>query len=849
MLKATVKDLWARKIRLFTTGLAVLLGVAFMSGTLVLTDTIGRTFDDLFADTNGGTDALVRAEATLDGSFGGPGAGEQRPRVDAALVETVAAVEGVEVARGTILGYAQVVGKDGKAIGSQRGPPTFGGEWADDALNPYKLAEGRAPEADDEAVIDRGVADDGDLAVGDRTTILTPEVVEVTIVGIATFGTVGSAGGATFVGMTESAAQEHFAEPGKFDGVGVIAAADVDQETIRTRIAAAVPDGIEVLTGEELTAENQDQAAQAIGFFEQILLVFAYLALFVGSFIIYNTFGIIVAQRTKELALFRALGASRRQVLRAVLLEASVVGFLASTVGLLIGIGLASGLKEILKNTVEIPAGGVVISTSTIVSSILTGVVVAVSSAWWPARRASKVPPLAAMREVAIDRSGTSVRRKVIGVVILVLGLASLFAGLFGSGNALPKVGFGVLGIFIGVSVLGPVLATPVARVLGAPLSRFRGMPGHLARENALRNPTRTSSTAAALMIGVALVGFITVFASSATASINQVIGDRFGADLIIDSGSFGGGGGLPTSLVDELRMLPEVDDVSSVRATLATVDGDDAFIFGIDPTTIASAFDVGPTAGSFEALDDQSIALQQDWAADHDFGIGDTVEVQLTQGPVETLTVNMLYEDNVFATGYFLPLSVFTRGVPDQADMQIYMTIAEGTTSEAALAAVEEASKPYPTAKVQDVAGFQESQAAQFNILLGLVYVLLLLAIIIALLGIQNTLALTVFERTHELGLLRAVGMTRRQTRSMIRWESVLIALLGTILGLVLGVFFGWVLSIALREEGFEVFSIPYGSLVTISVMAAIAGVIAAIWPARRAARLNVLAAISAGE
>ena len=846
MIKVTLKDLWAKKIRLVTTGLAVLLGIAFMSGTLVLTDTIGRTFEDLFANVYAGTDAQVRAEATIDGGFG-PGGGELRPRVDAALVQTVASVEGVAVARGTIFTNGiRVVGKDGKALGSNQGPPTFGGEWADDALNPYKLVDGRAPTANDEAVIDRGVADEGDLGIGDRTTILVPEVVGVTIVGIATFGSVDSAGGSTYVGMTESASQLYFAEPGKFDGIGVIAEEGVDEETLKARIDAALPDGIEVLSGAELTAENQDEVKDSIGFFQRILLVFAYVALFVGSFIIYNTFGIIVAQRTKELALFRALGASRRQVLRSVLVEATVVGFLASVLGLLVGIALASGLKEVLKNTVEIPAGGIVVSTGTVVSSIITGVVTAVASAWWPARRAGRVPPLAAMRDVAIDRSATSTRRKVIGAIVLAVGLLALLAGLFGSGNALPKVGFGVLGIFVGVSVLGPVFATPIARILGAPLPRFRGMPGVLARENALRNPTRTSSTAAALMIGVALVGFITVFASSAKASINQVIGERFAADLIIDSGSFGGGGGLPTNLVDELRALPEVDQVSSVRATAAKVDGGNAFIFGIDTVTMPGVFDVGVTAGSYEALDDHSIALQEDWAKDHGFGIGDTVEVQLIEGPVEQLTVNMLYQDNVFATGYFLPRSVFERGVPDQADIQVYLTFADGVTPEAGRVAVEGATKAYPTAKVNDVAEFQEQQAGQFNILLGLVYVLLMLAIIIALLGIANTLALSVFERTHELGLLRAVGMTRRQTRSTIRWESIIIALLGTILGLVLGIFFGWVLSIALRDEGFEVFSMPFGQLFFISILAAIAGVIAAIWPARRAARLNVLAAIA---
>jgi putative ABC transport system permease protein len=407
-------------------------------------------------------------------------------------------------------------------------------------------------------------------------------------------------------------------------------------------------------------------------------------------------------------------------------------------------------------------------------------------------------------------------------------------------------VGIGALAIFIGVSVLGPVIATPVVRVLGAPLPRLKGMTGVLARENALRNPKRTSSTAAALMIGVALVGFITVFASSAKASINSIVDDRFKADLIVDSGSFGGGSGLPVTFVDDVRKLPEVEQVSGVRAAQAKVDGKDNFIFGFDPATIAAVYDVGVLRGSFGDLQDGTIALQEDWAKSHHKSIGDTVDVQLVEGGVQHLTVRMLYEDNVLATNYFIPLAVYDKGVPDATDAQVYLTTKDGVSPTAARAAVEKAAKPYPTAKVQDLADFKASQSAQFNVLLGLIYVLLLLAIIIALLGIANTLALSVFERTRELGLLRAVGMTRRQVRSSIRWESVVIALLGTVLGLVIGLFFGWAMSYALKDQGFTVFSVPITQLFVIALLAAVAGVIAAIWPARRASRLNVLAAIA---
>ena len=843
MLRVTLKDLWAKKIRLFTTGIAVVLGVAFMSGTLVLTDTVGRTFDDLFANVNKGTDEIVRAKATVEGAFD-----EQRPRVDDSMVATIAAVEGVHTARGSVFKNGiQIVGSNGKALGNPNmGAPTFGGSWSDDALNPYKLREGRAPVREDEVVIDRKAAKDGKLHVGDVTTLVTPAPVKVTIVGIATFGSVDSAGGSSFAGMTEAAAQRYFGQPGKFDSVGVIANDGLSQEELKARIAKVLDKNTEVITGKEATKENQDDIQQGIGFFKSFLLVFALVALFVGSFIIYNTFGIIVAQRTKELALFRALGASRRQVLRSVLLEATLVGVIASAIGLVLGIVVAIGLKALLDGLgLDIPAGGTVVTFGTVITAFVTGTFVAVSSAFWPARRASKVAPLAAMRDVAVDRSATSTRRTISGAVLLAVGIAGLFAGLLGDGNSLMLVGLGVLSIFIGVSTLGPVIATPIARFLGAPLPRLKGMPGTLARENALRNPKRTSATAAALMIGVALVGFITVFASSAKASINSIVDDRFKADLIIDSGSFGLGG-LPPNVTDDVRALPEVEHASALRAAPAKVDGKNGFILAVDPATIGDVFDIGVISGSYADLGDGTIALNKDWAKDHDKAIGDTIDLQLVDGGVQHLVVKMTYKDNVLAGSYFIPTVVYDKGVPDKADMQVFLTIKGGVSAAEARAAVEKLAEPYPTAKVQDLTDFKSAQSAQFNVLLAMIYVLLLLAIIIALLGIANTLALSVFERTRELGMLRAVGMTRRQTRTSIRWESVIIALIGTVLGLGIGLFFGWAMSFALKDQGFTRFSVPITQLIVISFLAAIAGVIAAIWPARRAARLNVLAAIA---
>jgi putative ABC transport system permease protein len=841
MLRATLKDLWSKKIRLFTTGIAVVLGVAFMSGTLVLTDTVGRTFTDLFANVYKDTDAIVRAKATVKGDFG-----EQRPRLDASLVATIAAVDGVQLARGDVFrDGVQIVGRNGKALGNPgMGAPTFGGAWNDDQLNPFELREGRAPEADGEVVIDRKSAKDGHLKIGDETKVLTPTPVPVTIVGIATFGTVDSPGGASFAGMTESAAQLHFGEPGKFDTIPVVAEAGVSQTELKARIAKAIDDKTEVITGKEATKEQQDDIKQGIGFFRTALLIFAFVALFVGSFIIYNTFGIIVAQRTKELALFRALGASRRQVLRSVLVEAALVGVVASAIGLVLGIVVSGLLKALLDAlSLEIPAGGTVVTFGTVLASFLVGTIVTVVSAFFPAWRAARVPPIAAMRDVSIDRSSASRRRAIFGVVTLVLAVLVLTIGVTGGGVG--PTGLGALGVFVAITALGPVIATPIARALGSPLPRVKGMTGTLARENALRNPKRTSATAAALMIGVALVGFITVFASSAKASIYDAVDARFRADLIVNSGSFGGAG-LPTAIVDDARKLPQIAAASGVRGAPASIDGAEGFISAVDPASIGAVYDLQVKQGSLADLDAGSIAVQRRWADGNDKKLGDTIDVQLVQGGVQHLVIKMVYDDQVFVGKYFIPMAVYDKGVVDRRDSIVFLKTKDGVQPADARAALEKLTKSYPTAKVQDLSDFKAAQSSQFNVLLAMIYVLLLLAIIIALLGIANTLALSVFERTRELGLLRAVGMTRRQTRSSIRWESVIIALLGTVLGLGIGLFFGYMFSFPLKDQGFTRFSVPVGQLVFISVLAGFAGVIAAIWPARRASRLDVLAAIA---
>lgn len=844
MLKATLKDLWARKIRLLTTSVAVLLGVAFMSGTLVLTATVTNSFEDMFASAFEGTDAYVRAETTVESDFGDG----LRPRIEASLVDVVASVEGVAVARGDILANGvQIVGSDGDPVGNPGfGPPTFGGIWADDELNPYSLVDGRAPEGDGEVVIDRGSAKDGELAVGDTATILVPEPVAVTVVGIAAFGSIDSAGGSTFVGMTPVAAQQHFGEPGRFDAVAVIAADGVSQEEVRERIAAALPADVEVITGDELTNENQDSVEQGLTFFSAILQAFAGIALFVGSFIIANTFGIIVAQRTKELALLRALGASRKQVSRSVLVEATLVGALASALGLVVGIAIAGALKALLGAAgIDVPGGSVVVEPSTIITALVAGTVVAVSSAWFPARRASRVPPLAAMRDVAVERTTASRGRIGLGALLTLVGIAVLVPGVLdGTEEPLPLVGIGALTIFIGVLVLGPVFARPLTRALGAPLPAMRGTVGQLSRENASRNPKRTASTAAALTIGVALVCFIAVFASSASKSVSEVIDDEFVADVIIEGDGFTG---MSPALAEDIRALPEVEAVTALRYTHAEVNGSTTFLMAAQGALIGEFFEVQELEGDVAAIEAGGIAVSETYAEENDLRVGDTVTVELVEGGAQSLTVSAVYVDSPLLAGsYFVGFDTLARGAPDATDSNVFVLGRDDVDAQALLTSVERAAEPYPTANVRDIAGYKEASAAQFQMLVNLIYGLLLLAIIIALLGITNTLALSVHERTRELGLLRAVGMTRGQMRATVRWESVLIALLGTAVGLALGLFFGWAMSRAMRSEGLTAFSLPFGQLLVVTLVAAVFGVIAGLWPAWRASRLKILDAIA---
>jgi putative ABC transport system permease protein len=847
MARAALRGILSHKARLLSTMLAVMLGVAMISGTLVLTDTLSRTFDDLFADVFEDTDAVVREQA----AFEGPNqTGDQRGRVPASLIATVESVDGVALAEGNVQGYTQIVGRDGDPIGDpEMGAPTFGGNWSEsDELNPFALVDGRAPQAEGEVVIDKKSADDGELRVGDTTTVLVqgpPQQVEV--VGIVKFGDADSPGGASFALFTTDVAQRLIAEPGMFDSISVLADDGVTQPVLAERIAQVTPEGVEVLTGAEITKESQDDIQESLSFFKIFMIVFAIVALLVGSFMIFNTFSITVAQRTRENALLRAIGASRRQVLGAVLFEAFIVGLVASLIGLAVGLLVAAGLKALLAGFgIDLPSGGVVFTSRTVVISLLAGMVVTMVAAWSPARRAAKVPPVAAMRATDVGSSGYGSKlRMLVGLGVVALGVVSLLGGLFGGGdNPLPLVALGALLVFFGVSVLGRTVALPLSRAIGAPLPRVRGVSGKLARQNAMRNPKRTAATASALMIGVGLVGFITTLAASTRASIDASIDEAFIGDLVVDSGTMASGG-LDPAFAQQVALLPEVAETAGLRYGAAEVDGDVMALTGVDLAGTSSLIDVEPLRGSPDDLDDRSIAMFDEEADDKGLELGDTVPVLFKDSGPQEMTLGLVYGEDALVGRAFLGLAAYEANFVDQYDFSVYVKGAPGVPLDELSAAVGGIAQDYPGAEVLDRDEYKAEQSQFVDRLLGLVYALLGLAILIALLGIANTLALSVLERTRELGVLRAVGMSRAQLRSTVRWESVIIALQGTLLGLLIGLFFGWALVTALADEGVERLAIPWTSLVVVIALAGLAGVLAAVLPARRAAKLDVLRAI----
>ena len=851
MTRLTLRSLAARKLRTALTALAVVLGVAMISGTYVLTDTIDRAFSDIYQRAAEGVDVTVTPKQAIEDSF------EEEQPLDAAILERVRRVDGVAVASGEVFSEVALNGKDGKPLDT-RGAPTFAASAGPDRVEPFDAAEGRLPQADDEVALDRDTARDEGFGIGDTVTVTGDQGAKrYALVGIAKYGDVDSLAGASVVLMTLPEAQRVTDRAGKLDEISVAGVEGTPPEQLRGRVAAAVRGApVEVMTGQQNADRETEQTAEDLGFLRTALLVFGGIALFVGGFVIHNTFTITIAQRTRELALLRILGGSRRQVLWSVMLEALLIGVAASVVGLLGGLLVAPGIVALFKALgFELPGGSTVVEARTVVVALAVGIGVTVGSSLGPVLRATRVPPLAAMREgVGLPRRAGRMRM-IVAALLAAGGAAALLAGLVGdsSGSSTAGLlGLGAAAIFLATALFSPQLVRPLARAIGAPLERAFGLTGRLARENATRNPARTASTAAALMIGLALVTFVSIFAAGFRGSVDRVVDRAFAGDLTVRHDN--GWAPLPAATRDAVAALPDVEAASGVRFSTSKVEGagSETFTVGVDPATFASGYKAQWKRGSdatLRALRDDQVVVDHNWAVDNGIGVGDRLRVLTTAGKRVTLTVAGELDEGqagLIGGGLLVGNRALQRYWDERRDAFIFLTFRPGADAAAARRQVDRLlDRRFPVAETQDREEVKETQAGMINGMLSLFYALLALSVIVSLFGIVNTLALSIHERTRELGMLRAIGTSRRQVRAMIRLESAITALIGAVLGVALGTLFAYVISQPLEADGFG-FVLPGGTLVVLVALAAAAGIVAAIGPARRASKVDVLRALA---
>ncbi|MEU8646549.1 FtsX-like permease family protein [Streptomyces sp. NPDC048674] len=847
-LRLSVSSLRAHRRRFAGTFFAVFLGVAFLAGTLVMGDTLRAGFDTMFGNATRGTDAVVRSAGTITAP--GESQGVRSP-VGTDLVRTIERVPGVAAAVPDIQGAGQLVGADGKPIGGQ-GPPTLAGNWIDDPrLNAYRLAEGRAPARTGEVVVNRGAAKKGGLRVGDTTVLRTPDPVRVTVVGLATFGGEDGMAQVTFTGMTRADAEKYLTpKPGEAASIRVRAGPGVGQGELVSALTPVLPRGVEAITGQESAQENTEMiSSRFLTIFTTLLLVFSGIALLVATFSIHNTFAIVVAQRTRENALLRALGASRRQVTASTLAEATVVAVTASAVGLAGGVGIAAGLQALFPAIgFPFPEGDLVVSGLSMLLPLVVGVVVCLVSALLPAARAGRTAPLAALRETAVDESGASRARAITGGGLAALAVAVTLTGVLLT-PSLWLAGLGALLALAAFVVLGPVASATAVRVLGAPVARLRGVTGGLARRNALRSPRRTAATAGALMIGVAVVSLFTVFGASLKATMDQTVSRSFAGDIAVSAPSFGAGGsGLSPRLAPAVARVPVVKDAVGLGKGVAEVNGSGQALTVTDPVTLGRVFDLGHVQGSLSALGADGIAITRKEADRQHLVTGDTARLTFTDGRSQDFTVRAVYGQSELAGEYVITRAAWAPHRTQDSDRLVAVSLKDGVSTAQGRAAVRQVAERYGNPEVQTRDAYAQSSAGGIDMMLTLVYALLALAVLIALLGIANTLTLAMHERTREIGLLRAVGQTRAQLRAMVRWESVLVAAFGTAGGIALGAFLGWVLveaSEGASDTAFA-FAVPPLRLVVVALVGLGAGALAGLRPARRAARLDVLRAIA---
>ncbi|MGC1185164.1 MAG: FtsX-like permease family protein [Candidatus Dormiibacterota bacterium] len=827
MWNVTIKGLLARKLRLFLTALSIILGVTFVTGTLILTDTLNNTISSLYGNIYQHIDFEVQAPGILN--------------IPESILGKVRAVPGVAHAEGSVSGYAQFVAPDGTAVNTGIEPATGISFDPNRKLSPFRLVQGSAPTTAHDVVMDQVTAQKYHFTVGDHVKILLPGVPQwFTVTGIASFTGAGNLSGATFAGFALPTAQKLFGAPNQLYTIDILTKPGADKADVRHGIAKFLPSGLQVVTGRTVAHQQTSTTDQSISPLSTALLVFALIALFVGGFTIFNTFSITVGQRTRELALLRIVGASRRQIFRSVLLEALMLGLAASLIGIGLGVLTARGLEALLGAFgISLPSGALVFELHTVLAALLVGVGVTVVSAMSPAWRAVRIPPVSAIIAQSTEQEPSSRRRFLLGGVLALIAIVLLGVGL--AGPALALVGLGAAGIFIATGMLAPTVAAPMAGAIGRPLARLLGISGRLGRENAKRSPRRTAQSAAALMVGLAVVSAVAVVGASLAQASTSSVDNAISANLLVTSSS----GTFSNSVPRSVSRLPGVGTTCTVYGAEFEVRGVVAALKGVCTDHLADSVILRMEAGTaLPALKQGRLLIDATTAHAKHLSVGSPLTVAFPQSGDFTMHVGGIFQPNALIGNYLVSSTFFRAHFTGQLPGGVLVQARPGATHLERI--VNRALKSYPNLTIQTRAQFEASETAAINSVLGLVYALLALAVLIALIGVVNSLLLSVLERTREIGLLRAVGMQRRQIRVMIRTEAVILSLFGAATGLVVGAGLGAALAYSLKQQGITTVVVPFGSLVVFLVIAALLGLAAASWPARRAANLDVLAAIA---
>ncbi|MEU7134779.1 ABC transporter permease [Streptomyces sp. NPDC046261] len=838
MFRTALRNVLAHKARLLMTVLAVMLGVAFVSGTLVFTSTISDAYQKSAQKGYDNVDVAIQPHKQ-DRDKGNPG---EAPKLTQSLLDQAARIPGAASATGSVSGFAAIADKKGKLVGEgfgSSGANYYPGSGGKDARYPVK--SGRAPQGPGEIALDAKTADRAGYKVGDTVRVsVDGPVLEKKLAGIFTTDDGSVSAGGSLALFDTPTAQKLYGKPGEFSQIDVKAAPGTSQAALKSAVDKILPADAEATTGKKLADDQAELIAQSMDGMKTSLLVFAGISLFVGIFIIANTFTMLVAQRTKELALLRAVGASRRQITRSVLIEAFVVGTVAGVTGLLAGIGIGAGLRALMNGAgATVPDGPLVISPTTILTSLGVGILVTMLAAWLPGRRAAKIPPVAAMNSVhAVATTRSLVVRNSIGGVLAAAGTALALTG-----DSESTLGMGAGLLLIGVFVLTPLLSRPLIAAAD-PVLRLFGMPGKLARQNAVRNPRRTAATASALMIGLTLITGLTVIAGSVQKAIDKMATDAIKADYIVSMASQTP---LSPDVARKLAAAPGVTAISPLRQSPSRIAGDHEMLAGVDGRTIAGLTKLDFTAGSFAGLTDGKAVVDSETAKSHGWKLGSAVDVTFEDGKRGTLTVSGVYKGNELMRGIMVDTKTIAPHQSEITDQQVMVKTDKGV-SESTKDSLRKTLGDNPAIQIQDKEDISESIAKFISLMLNMLYGLLAMAVIVAVLGVVNTLAMSVFERQQEIGMLRAIGLDRKGIKRMVRLESLVISLFGGVLGIGLGVFFGWAAGeqIAAGLATYELV-LPWGRMGLFLLLAALVGVLAALWPARRAAKLNMLSAIKA--